>query len=146
MAIDSTIAIRRGVLMLLKADAALTAIVPEARIYPQTTPAKPTFPFVRSGAPSAVPVRATCLDGMEATFAIHGFAKDRMVSGRVVETAEDYAGRIGAAIAAALDGRQFAISGGAARITWLGPLLMMDSEEAACFHTVQNFRVRALTA
>jgi hypothetical protein len=146
MAIDSSIPIRRGILTLMKADAALVAIVPAARIYPQTTPPKPTFPFVRAGAPNLIPIRAACVDGSEATFAVHGFAKDRMSGGSKVETAEDYAGRLGAAIAAALDARHMDIPGGNARILWLGSQLLMDPEEQGCFHTVQSFRVRALTA
>jgi hypothetical protein len=146
MAIDSTIAIRRGTLTIAKADAGLTAIIPAARIYPQTTPGKPKFPFVRSGAPSSVPLRASCVDGGEWTFAMHGFAKDRLVASQVVETAEDYAGRIGSALAAALDGKVITLPNGRARILWTGSQLLTDPEEPGCFHTVQNFKVRALTA
>lgn len=145
MAIDSTIPIRRGVLTLLKADAGVTAIV-AARSYPQTTPGKPIFPFIRMGAPLALPTRGACFDGTDSTFAVHGFAKDRIVASRAVETAEDYAGRLGAAIAAALDQRIITLSNGRARIQWTGGQLLMDPDEAACFHTLQNFRVRALTA
>jgi hypothetical protein len=146
MATDASIPIRRATLALMKADAGLTAIVDAARIYPQTTPAKPTFPFVRSGAPNVVPIRAACVDGCEATFAVHGFAKDRMSSNRRVETAEDYAGRIGSAIASALDRQSVDIPGGKARILWTGSQLLMDPDEAGCFHTVQQFKVRALTS
>lgn len=146
MAIDSSIQIRRGALKLMKADANLVAIVPAARIYPQTTPPTPTFPFVRAGAPNLIPIRAACVDGSEATFAVHGFAKDRMTGTSRVETAEDYAGRLGAAIAAALDGRRMEITGGSAGILWTGSQLLMDPEEPSCFHTVVSFRVRALTA
>lgn len=146
MAIDSTIAIRRGMLALAKSDATLTAIVPVARIYPQTTPAKPTFPFIRSGGPSVVPVRASCVDGGEWTVAMHVFAKDRISGGKRVETAEDYAGRAGSALASALDGKAITLPGGRASILWTGAQLLQDPEEAACFHSVQNFRVRAITA
>lgn len=145
MAIDSTIAIRRGMLALAKADSPLLAIVPAVRIYPQTTPATPTFPFIRSGAPSAVPVRATCVDGGEWNVAMHGFAKDRKAGATVVETAEDYAGRIGSALAAALDGRVIALTNGRATIRWTGSQLLMDPDEPGAFHTVQNFVVRAIT-
>lgn len=145
MAIDSTIAIRRAVLTLLHADAGVTAIV-AARSYPQTTPAKPTFPFIRMGAPLALPTRGACFDGTDSTFAVHGFTKDRMSAGSRVETAEDYAGRLGTAIASALDQRVVTLSNGNARIQWTGGQLLMDPVEPGCFHTLQNFRVRALTA
>lgn len=146
MARDNTIAIRRGMLAICKADPGLLAILPAARIYPQTTPAKPTFPFVRSGAPSSVPIRASCVDGGEWTVAMHGFAKDRMDGARRVETAEDYAGRLGEAIASALDKHSIDLATGTARILWTGSQLLMDPEEAGCFHSVVNFRVRAITA
>lgn len=146
MAIDSTIAIRRGVLALMKADAPLTAIVPAARVYPQTTPADAVFPFIRMGAPLALPLRASCLDGSDSTFAVHGFTKDRMSGTKRVETAEDYAGRLGSAIADSLDGRVITLTNGTARIQWTGSQLLMDPAEPGCFHTLQNFRVRAYTA
>jgi len=145
MAIDSTIAIRRGMLAIAKADAALVAIVPAARIYPQTTPALPAFPFIRAGALSVIPVRGACLDGGNWIFAMHAFAKDRQVSGQIVETAEDYAGRIGAALAAALDRHVIELSAGRATIRWDGSQLLMDPDEGGCFHAVVNFRVRAIT-
>lgn len=146
MAIDSTIQIRRGMLMLAKADATLTAIVPAASIYPQTVPVARTFPFIRSGAPLSVPLRASCLDGGEWTVAMHVFAKDRMQVAKRVETAEDYAGRASAALARALDTRKIELPTGLARIVWTGSQLLMDPDEPACFHGVVNFRVRALTA
>jgi hypothetical protein len=146
MAIDSTIAIRRGILALAKGNVALNAIVPASRIYPQTTPAKPTYPFIRSGAPSVVPIRASCVDGGEWTVAMHAFALDRIVSRKVVETAEDYAGRIGAALAGALDGQIIDLAQGRASIRWISGQLLQDPVEASAFHSVQSFRVRALTA
>jgi hypothetical protein len=146
MARPNTIPIRRAVLTLAKANAALTAILPATRIYPQTTPATPTFPFVRTGAPSSVPLRAGCVDGVVADFAMHGFAKDRIEGDKRVETAEDYTGRLGDALGTALDGQRFTIPGGSAKIEWTGSQLLMDPVEPGCFHTVQSFRVRALTA
>jgi hypothetical protein len=146
MAIDSTIAIRRGILIIAKANTTLVAIVPKKDIYPQTVAADHGWPFIRSGSPSVVPVRAACVDGGEWIVAMHGFAKDRKsAAGAVLETAEDFAGRIGAALAAALDGQVITLTNGRARITWTGGQLLMDPEEPGAFHTVQNFVVRAIT-
>jgi hypothetical protein len=138
MARDNTIPIRRGMMTIMEADAQLLAIT--SRIYPQATPASPAYPFVRMGAPSVVPIRGACVDGGTWTVAVHGFA-----TGVPTETAEDRAGRLGAAIATALDGKLITLGDGEARIRWRGSQLLMDPDESDCFHTVQNFVVRAIT-
>lgn len=145
MAIDSTIAIKRGMVALAKGNSPLIALVPTKDIYGQTVKAEHGWPFIRSGSPSAVPVRATCVDGGEWTVAMHVFAKDRMSGAKAVETAEDYAGRIGALLAAALDGQALTLPSGRARVLWTGSQLLMDPDEPGCFHSIQNFRVRAIT-
>jgi hypothetical protein len=145
MANDLTLQIRRAALTALKADAALIALVPSTSIHPQTTPANVAWPFVKMGAPSGQPIRAACVDGNQGIFAVHGFAKAREEGGQVVETAEDYAARIGAAIAVALDRKALDLDGGGrARLLWTGSQLLMDGAEADAFHTVQNFAVRVL--
>jgi Protein of unknown function (DUF3168) len=142
---DLTLPIRRATLAALKADAALTALVPPASIYPQTVSAMPAWPFVRMGAPSGLPIRATCVDGNQGNFAVHGFAKPRDIDGTIVETAEDHAARLGAAIASALDRKVLVLDGGQrARLTWTGSQLLLDGAEADAFHTVQSFGVRVL--
>jgi hypothetical protein len=146
MAQDNTIPIRRGVLALAKGNADLIALVPAKEIYPQTVKAGHGWPFIRSGSPSVVPVRAACVDGGEWIVAMHAFAKDRMEGKKAVETAEDYAGRIGAALAAALDRQIITLTTGRARIRWTGAQLLEDPEEAGAFHSVQNFTVRAITS
>jgi hypothetical protein len=146
MAIDSTIPIRQETIKLAAADAGLTAEVPAASIYGQTVPADRTFPFIRSGAPDVLPLTAACVDGSANTFTMHGFAKDRIVDGETVETAEDHAGRIGSLLASSLHGKLITLPRGSARIKWTGSQLLMDPDEPGCFHTIQNFSVRALTA
>ena len=146
MAIDSTLEVRRAIITLAAANVALTELVPAANIHPQTTPANPTWPFIRCGAPSVLPRRASCVDGALIDMAMHGFAKPREDGGQVVETAEDHAGRIGAAIARAIDGKRVPLDNGYLAFTWRGSQLLQDPEEADAFHTVQQFRVRAVTA
>jgi hypothetical protein len=123
----------------------VTALVPATSIHPQAPIGAPTWPFIKYGAPSGLPVRASCVDGNEITVALHGFAKPHKVGEQVVESAEDHAARIGSAIAAALDGKRLSIAGGHAKVTWTGSQLLQDGDEADAFHTVQNFRVRVLT-
>lgn len=147
MANDSILAVRSGLLKLMKANAALVALVPKASIFSQWTKAVPAYPFIRCGSPIGIPLRASCLDGAEVTLAVHGFSsgiKDSSAS--ITLPAEDHAGQIGAAIAKALDRQNFAISGGEAKVRWTGSQLMIDPEETEIFHTVQNFRVKCMTA
>lgn len=138
--------IRRAMLAQMKGNAALVALVPAASIYGQTVPANKAWPFIRTGAPSATgAVRGTCMDGATGIVAVHGFSNGRYQGSMLVETAEDHAGRIGDAIAEALDGVRLALDGGGeVRLRWTGDQLLQDPEEAGAFHTVQNFETRYL--
>lgn len=146
MAIDSTIPVRNAMLAVMKANVPLVALVPKASIYSQWTVAVPAYPFIRSGPPSGVARRGSCLDGLDIVVAMHAFSVGRYTGKKLVEDAESHAARIGAAIAKALDGKVVTIAGGKARIRWTGPQLLQDPEEASAFHSIQNFRVRAITA
>lgn len=147
MANDSTLAVRSGLIKLMKANTALVALVPKASIFSQWTAAAPAYPFIRCGSPIGVPIRASCLDGLDITLAVHGFASGvKNGSGTITLPAEDHAGQIGAAIAVALDGKSFAIGSGLGKVRWTGSQLMIDPEETQVFHTIQNFRVRCMTA
>ncbi|GAA4827468.1 hypothetical protein GCM10023232_27220 [Sphingosinicella ginsenosidimutans] len=142
--LEQTIPARRAVLAHLKGDTGLAALVPPARIYPQSTPPGPTWPFTRFGTPRATPLRASCVAGNEIPFDIHSFAKPRMSGGQVVETAEDHAGRIGAAVVAALDGQALDLPAGRLKVRWVGSQLMQDPEEADAYHHVASFTGRVL--
>lgn len=142
--IVSSIAVRRAGLPILKGNAALVAIVPGSRILPSTA-SNPKWPFVSWGVPSSAPLRAACVDGSEIVFAVHGFAKARYnASKAMIETAEDHAGRIEAAIAAALDGHRADIPRGHVAFACTGSQLMRDGNDG--YHAVVNFRARCLTA
>lgn len=133
---DAMLPVRRAVLATLKSDSDLTALVPAARIYPQSPPAQPTWPFIRYGAPSNVPRRGACLDGCDVSVAVHGFSKGI--------DAEDNAARIGAAIARALEGKKVDLAPGRGSIIWRGSQLLQDGDEAGAYHVVVNFLIRAL--
>lgn len=145
---DALLPSRRAILTTMKADAALTVLVPATRIYPQASPdPTPTWPFIIYGSPSGLPIRAACVNGTQITVAIHSFAKVRMQGAAVVETAEDHASRIGAAVIAALDGKRPALPGGGyLSILSTGSQLLIDGGEADAFHHVANFRCRAITS
>lgn len=135
---------RRYVLSLLKNDAALTALVPSASIYPQSPPALPAFPFIKYGGPSELAVSAACVSGSDIRVSVHGFSKGRAVAGALVETAEDHASRIGQAIRGALERKRATIDGVSIGIRWLGSVLTEDGEGADAYHTEQQFRIRVL--
>lgn len=145
MANDLTLPIRRACLAELKGDAPLLTLLPATSMFPVATPANVDWPFLKMGVFTGLPVRAACVDGIEGIFAVHGFAKARYTGSQIVETAEDHCARIGAAVAKALDGKRLSLDGDQSlRVIWTGSQLLMDIDEADAFHTVQNFRVRAL--
>lgn len=145
MATDSTLAVRRAILTTLKADVGVTALVAASSIHPQSPREAPAWPFIKYGSPSGTPITASCVDGSEITVALHGFAKPRSLAGQIVETAEDHAARIGAAIARALDKRCLALGFGTARVRWRSSQLLQDGAEADAYHHISNFRVRVIS-
>lgn len=143
---DVLLPARKVILTALKANAGVLALVPKASIYPQVAAAVPDWPFILYGSPSGVPIRSSCVDGLEITVAVHSFAKQRMQGSQTVETAEDHACRIGAAVVACLDGSRLALPAGYLRILHTSSQLLIDGGEADAFHHVANFRCRAITS
>ena len=120
---------RRAALSTLKANADLIAIVPAARIYSQRVPTAPVWPFIKFGPVQGLPIKAACTRGSVISFSVHAFAK-----ALANETAEDYAGRIGAHVKAALDGSRATFTGGTVRYTVAEEQLLLDGAEADAFH------------
>lgn len=148
MALDSSLPVRRASLTHLKGDAAVTALVPAGSIYPGVARATATWPFVRWGPPSAVPIRAACVDGSEIAAAFHAFAKPRMDGADLVESAEDFAARIGAAVVLSLDRQRLDLDTpypAAALWAWRNSQLLQDGAEADAWHWIGNFRVRVIS-
>lgn len=139
---------RRVVVARMKAHPGLTGLVPASSIFGQTVPASPAWPFVKTGVPQTVPIKAACLNGGEITIPIDGFAKPRFSGAMMAETAEDHAGRIGAEIEAALDlkGETVTVGGKPVRLTYrLTDLrLFPDGTETDVFHYSALCRVRAV--
>lgn len=125
---------RRAALSILKADAGLIAIVPAARIYSQRVPSLPTWPFIKQGPTQSLPIKASCTRGATVSFSVHAFAKPRLSNGSEVETAEDYASRIGAGIESALDNARATFTGGTIRFTISEMQLLQDAGEADSYH------------
>lgn len=145
MAHDITLPARRASLKALKADAAVTALVPASAIHPGTVPAGEWTRFIRWGVPLTRPLRGSCVDGGLIDLTYHAFAKPRTEGGVVVETAEDHAARIGAAIASCLDRARLDLDGGRSiKIMWRSSQLIHDGDEPDAWHSIQTFTGRAL--
>ncbi len=129
---------RRAILARLKASNAVRAIVNPGAIYGQTVPQGPSWPFIKLGIPQTLPLTAPCLNGAIVTIPISAFARQREQGGLVVETAEDHASRIGAAVERALHlrGEEVIVDGEPARLsyTMTDMRLFPDGDEADAFH------------
>lgn len=62
-----------AMLRALKADAALVALIPASRIYPQKVPNKPKRPFVKLGVPVVTPRKVDGGDAADIDIAVHCF-------------------------------------------------------------------------
>lgn len=74
MTISPTLAARSSILEAIQTDAAVTALIPAARLYPSKTPNNPVKPFGRYGAEAVEPVRASCWKGGAVAGAYHVWA------------------------------------------------------------------------
>ena len=143
---------RRAILTRLKAHAGLLAIVPAADIHGQAPLATPAMPFVKTGAPSSTPIKASCLDGATVNIPIHAFARARKNGfGDRIETAEDHASRIGEQIEKALDDKADLVSVVTAddvrlryRIT--DQQLLVDGADSDAFHWFCTVQARVVAA
>lgn len=130
MARDLSLALRKAIVVALEDAPAVTALVPPERLYAVEPPAAPHWPFVRTGFAAPVPFRASGLDGSRVALSLHGFAKGPQ---------EDAVADLGAAIAAALDGRVLALEGASeavAHLAWTGSRIRRDGDEAGAYQIV----------
>jgi hypothetical protein len=90
---------QKAVIAALKADAAVIALVPAARIYPPKTPSGPTKPFIRYGSAGAEPERLSGIRGGVVAGAVHVFVG---VTDDILDPGQ-FAGDAADAIAEAID-------------------------------------------
>jgi hypothetical protein len=141
MAVGLQKPVRRAILTRLKADTGVTALVPTARINP---PGVPVWPFIVLRSPVTLPLRASCLRGGLVTWDVHAFAGPRLSAGAVVETAEDHAGSIGAAIEAALADNRIALEGGATAHIRLSDIRLLQDGDPDHYHWFCQINARVL--
>lgn len=71
---DLSLELRRAVVAHLRADAALIALVPAAKIFGEFATSE-DYPFIRMGYAIVTGYEASCWDGSESDFTIHAFAQ-----------------------------------------------------------------------
>lgn len=135
--------VRRAVIARLKSDAPLIAVVPAAQIHPSTTPASPTWPFIRWDAPFSVPTGRDCMAGATVTFFVHVFAKPRLQFGAEIETAESFCERISGLAKTRLHLAALTLPNGAlAKVRVRSVRTMMDGAESDAWHGVLDCSAR----
>ena len=135
--------VRRALMTRLKGDAALTALVPAASINP---PGTPTWPFIVLRAPVTQRLKAGCVNGGQGSWDVHAFAGPRLSGGAVVETAEDHAGSIGAAIEAALADNWLALPNEAKVRVRLSDIRLLQDGDPDHYHWFCQCNWRVLSA
>jgi len=65
--------VRQTIIPALKANSAITAIVPSARIYPAKAPSAPVYPFIRYGAVTFQPHSLSCWKAGTVSGTVHCF-------------------------------------------------------------------------
>lgn len=135
--------VRRALLAKLKGNAPLTSLVPAASIHPA---GEPSWPFIRLDSPVTRRLKASGLNGGVGSFDVHAFARDRESAGAVVETGEDHAGRIGAAIEKALADNRLALEGGGVVKIEVNDMRLLTDDDPGAWHYFAQVNFRVLAA
>ena len=121
--------VRQTIIPALKANSAVTAIVPAARIYPAKTPSAPVYPFIRYGQPTLTPHSLSCWKAGTVSGAIHCFVQ---TNGAIAD-AEAKCGDLAEAVAGAIGG----LNEGFATSVQIIP----DADEPDVYHGIVFFDV-----
>lgn len=127
---DHSLDLRRALVTRLKADALIASQV-GARVYGPDSPATPDWPFVRVGSIISGPYEASCLGGMDATFAVNGFA----ITEQSTLVLNEF-------IRSALDAQAFDVGDSAhiVSLDWTDSQIVRDTAEADKWHGIVQFQ------
>ena len=137
--IDASLSVRGAVIAALKADAALIALVPAGRIYPNKTPADVAWPFIKLGVLMNSPTRYDCGGGGDVTGAVHVFVKK--TASILDPEAATY--RINKEVVRVLDGLDLVVDGSDLGCHVTLSQVMEDGAEADAYHGLVSIRVSA---
>lgn len=127
--IDPTLPMQAAIVARLKAAAPVVAIV-GASVY-DAVPENAEKPYISLGQPQVIPDKATCLDGAEVSYPVHGWS----IGPRSVEIKQ-----LGAAVTGALDEYALAVSGHRVVVFELEQLQYLDDPDGITKHFVAMFR------
>ncbi len=131
---------RRDVLIALKNDAGVLAIIAEENIHTQQPDGVPEWPFIKLTAPQALPLRAACVRGATVNFGVSAFTR-----GLANVTAETHAAQIGEAIELTVDGRRAVLTDVGKVAYRMGDLILRpDPEEPGAFQYSASITARML--
>jgi len=135
---DFLLPVRRTVLTFLKARAVLLDLIPAGSMYPGGVPADRAFPFMRFGAMTPTPFRASGMNASSIRFGLQAFTKPVYdpTTDAMTESAEDRALKIGSTIKESLDGRVLTLEDGhKVQLTWIASSPQRDGAEADAWMT-----------
>ena len=92
-----------------------------------------------------MPRIGVCADRATITLDVHAFARARDEAGQVVETAEDYASRIGEAIELTLADQWIDMPEGTRAKLSLSDIRLLQDEEPDAFHYVAQITAKVLS-
>lgn len=135
---DLVTEVRRAVLIRLKNDPAVTELVPAASIYPQSPPALPSSPFIKTGVLIASP-HAGRRDGRSVRVPIY-IRANALPS----MTGEDHIGLIAGAVAESLYRARLSVLGGTAKFTLINDIRRQVDGEASAYEANIEFRANLI--
>jgi hypothetical protein len=126
---DPSLPMQAAIVARLKANGAVSAIV-EGRVF-DAVPTRAAKPYVNLGQPQVIPDKATCVDGAEVSYPVHGWAEGP----QSVEIKQ-----LGAAVVAALDEIELTVTGHRLVVFELEQLQYLDDPDGITKHFVAVFR------
>jgi hypothetical protein len=143
--VDPVVALEKAALTHLKADAAVTAVIPAAQLYTYDgAPPSPPKPFAKPGTSIAAPLTGH-RRRRDIRFTIFVRADARQDgAGTVLETARDHMGRCVSVIVDSLYRARLPIPGGNAKLVLINDIRrMVDGEQDALEANIE-FRARLM--
>lgn len=131
--IDPTLPMQAAIVARLRSYSAVTAIVGSgaaSKVF-DAVPPNADKPYVNLGTPQVLPDKASCIDGAEVSYPVHGWSKGP----KSVEIKE-----LGAAVVGALDEYEMTVSGHRIVVFELEQLQYLDDPDGITKHFVAVFR------
>lgn len=132
---------RRAVLIRLKNNVGLLALLPKASVDPEGAP---VWPFIQIDDPVMLPRHMSCARGADVSFDVHAFAGPKKVDGVTVQTGYDHACAIGAAIEESLAPNNIVLEDGSSCRLSLSDRRMLKDGDPDHWHWFAQLNCRVL--